>query len=373
MVTSSVLANRGDEAMLRVVVGQLRLRGVDPVTVLYSGQDSLSDLEASEEHRDLAAFFASSQCYQETMEVICLLARHEHVLVIGADVLDGTYGVGRTQQNLRLLEFADRLGLSARICGFSVSDVPAGSVAEAYRSVPDSVRLFVRDPLSRSRLEQLLPGRCEQVADLAFLLEPADPEEMPADLRMHLVEGPPPIAFCASRHLMGEDASRQDALADAAGLLAERLESSILLVPHHPGDLPLLDRMRERIEQVVHGRAYRTGLLPAAVVKRVLGSCRHVISGRMHTSIAALGMARPVTCLPYRGKFRGMLSLFDLDDAVLDDAEVPHEPASICDVLTARVSAGEAEISRITDKLEGVRELALRNFDGLDWRASVHG
>ena len=86
----------------------------------------------------------------------------------------------------------------------------------------------------------------------------------------------------------------------------------------------------------------------------------------MHLAIATLGMGRPVTCFPYQGKFEGQFEHLRLPlEGLIPIAELSRSPEEIAARLAARIEASDAEAAHIQAQLPRIRELALKNFEGL--------
>ena len=88
-----------------------------------------------------------------------------------------------------------------------------------------------------------------------------------------------------------------------------------------------------------------------------------ILTSRMHLAIAALGSGVPVACMPYLGKFEGLLKHFGFDGITIepDRAVVPAElSAFLLSVLPRR----EALRRQVAERLPDVRQAALLNLGG---------
>ncbi|MFP4354888.1 MAG: polysaccharide pyruvyl transferase family protein [Phycisphaerae bacterium] len=363
-----VPANCGDEAMLWVVLNELRKRGRS-VKVIQTGPQELSLPEVcpgAELVEGIHPYFTTTRSRKERLLLLRQFRHCRDLIVIGADVLDGTYSKDKAVQTFRCLQMAHSCGIHARVLGFSLSAEPSGPLAESIRSLPDSVRLMARDPLSAERLRSVAGPRVEQVADLAFLFEAAGQEQVPPEVRTFIEDCQGPLlGLSATPLLMDSRIDAQRRIARAMGMLARSTGGRILLVQHHPKDLETCSILQQAISQDAEGASMIVPFLPAAVAKTVIRHCNHVFSGRMHVAIAALSCRRPVTCFPYRGKFRGLMQMFEIDNSLLDVDDIPEDPERICELFAERVEQSDVEAARIQDHLPGVMAMARRNFDGL--------
>lgn len=107
---------------------------------------------------------------RQTLVAQLKLASYSEIVLLGADVLDGVYGPEDINWRIAVVDQASRLGVKVSILGASFSEDPAQSTILALRSLPSSVTIFSRDPISLRRMVRLLEREITQAADLAFLL-----------------------------------------------------------------------------------------------------------------------------------------------------------------------------------------------------------
>jgi len=258
------------------------------------------------------------------------------MFLIGADVLDGRYSVAQSVARLEFCRFFASFGCEVTITGFSFNGVAPAPVCEAFRALPDSVRLCARDPVSRARIEQLLGRQVEQVADLAFLIH-ARREGPRASAALSWIagqrgRGSSVYAFCPcrlavqSKHGSASDSesARADLVVEFFSEAAHRLRfedptAAFVLLSHDVrgahNDHALCMRISEQI-----GSRGTTLLVPpdatSAEIKGILADCDGLLTGRMHCGIAALGAGTPAAFLDYQGKVEGLLQLFGLETAI---------------------------------------------------------
>ena len=209
-------------------------------------------------------------------------------------------------------------------------------MCQAFRALPDAVRLCARDPVSRARVEQVIGRQVEQVADLAFLIH-AQREGPRASAALSWIagqraRGSSVYAFCPcrlavhSKHSSASDSesARADLVVEFFSEAARRLRSedpaaAFVLISHDVrsahNDHALCMRISERIGSRDTTLLVSPDATPAEI-KGILADCDGLLTGRMHCGIAALGAGTPAAFLDYQGKVEGLLQLFGLETAI---------------------------------------------------------
>lgn len=367
--------NRGDQALLWAVLHELGRRNAGPLTVLTTSNQPVETVKESVSLRirsDLFSLFLTRRSFREELGFIRECGRHRSLVMIGADVLDEGYSVERSMASLHALARADRVGLATRILGFSVNGPPSGGLCERLVRLGGRTRLFIRDPESYKRLHEAgIPG-IEPAGDLAFLLEPASVDEIPAGLSDFIAaHSGSLIGLNLTKVVMdmyGREQERLGIVAEACGVLAREDGLRFLLIPH---DEPEGEEYLRRVGTMIHGKArdvFRvvTPLPHCRVLKRIAGQCMHVFTCRLHLGIATLGMGRPVTGFPYQGKFEGQFDLFGLShEGLIDAKRFPCSVDEMVALMRRRIAQSEELATQIQSRLPRIRELSMRNFDGL--------
>jgi len=367
--------NRGDQALLAVVIRELERRGCGPLTVLTTSSQPIMSLEPTEQRRiisDLYPLFLTRRSFREELKFPRVAARHQEMLMIGADVLDEGYGVERSVASMHALSVASRVGLRARIFGFSVNGPPSVGLRGRLMKLGQQTRLFVRDPESYRRLEEAgIPG-IERAGDLAFLLEPADTGELNADLRKFLDQSAGRLIGVNLTQVVlreyGLEEDRLRLMAEACVRLVKDDAQRIVLIPHdEPEGVEYLRAFQQRLESSIPGMSRLVDPLPhSRCLKRIAGLCTHVFTCRLHLGIATLGMGRPMTGFPYQGKFEGQFDLFGLShDGLIGPDRFPSTVDEMVGMMRSRIAESEKLAAQIQTRLPAVRELSLKNFDGL--------
>lgn len=367
--------NRGDEALLRSLLLGLQQRSCE-ATLVATGQGSLQFLEEFPEYpriHDSYLAFTTSQSSGELIRLLPQLATANEVVLVGADVVDEGYGLSRSHSTLRVLQACARMGIPARIVSFSINEPPSEALKRRFASIAAEARLFVRDPVSIRRLEAAGIPNITRAGDLAFLLEPAPLDAVPARIREFVeTAAGPVIGLNLIRKVLGDGQQFEQRLQQfiqACRRLATEDHCRFILLPHDD-----FEDSRDLLEVSQHLIAAGGGewsllvdpVPRAALAKRIAGLCAHVFTCRLHLGIATLGMGRPMTGFPYQGKFEGQFELFGLSpEGLIDAARFPKSADELTGLMRDRIAQSDKLARQIQSRLPAVRELSLRNFEGL--------
>lgn len=360
----------GDQAMLEVMREQLVRHGFKPTFVYLPGWRKIP-LRSAAPHTILNY---STRIPRRRWSTI---ARSGAMVLVGADVVDGSYGRKLPSRWIAKLGLAQEAGARVGIVSFSVSPEADPAIVEQLRAT-EGFHFTPRDPVSLARFTRATGQPATQSADLAFLLTPelraptavlADAwlaaRKAAGDTVMFVNVGGPTLARMPGDGVaVMEDVMRQWLDASAA--------RSIFLVPHdfRPtpyGDMDALERL---LAPLVAAFPERVAMLrPPFDAWDVKALCHHAdlaLSGRMHLAIACLGMGVPVVSVVYVGKFEGLMQHFGLAD---EDLLIETGVAPQADRILARIERVTAQRDRLSaiirSRLDAVKALAARNFDWL--------
>jgi len=285
------------------------------------------------------------------------LRRATRLLVIGADIADGSYRPRESLFRIRALQLADDFGVTASLVGSSWSEQPSGAVVKMMRTLPTSVTVCMRDARSLERFQ----SDCREargVADLAFALN---------------------INKTVTKHDDQVDALSQRIIVNVSGLLDNRLgiagsmgelvgsllesNHSVEMLPHviRSGDDDLIAIRKAVGEYVGHPNLLivEAAESPDQVRQRVR-SADLVVTGRMHLAILSLLEQVPPIILASQGKVEGMVAAFGLEWLALQPDE--ESLRELGDLVAMVSRSRSAIVDQIVFHLPAVRELALRNF-----------
>ena len=350
----SVVGSRGDEAMICAVLLDFHRRHPDGrVTIVTAAPHLERNGDAARIARQFGATYVYAWKGHFVLSSILRTVRAvkaTEVVVLGADCMDGFWGVRTSRILLAIADVCARLGLRSLLTPFSWNEKPAAAMIPAFRQVTPRLPIFVRDPVSLSRFNGQLPQvRARLTADIAFGLEPEFSlrvkkilAEMEADRqRGKLVLG---INLNPALKVDLAAVARQLKLVDAA----------IYCIPHDyrgAGDLG-------ELRQLGVGRLVEDEL-SAAELKALTSGLDALFTSRMHLGIAALGMGVPMGGFAYQGKFAGLLEHFDLPKELIVQPDRTEGFAAAVKVL---LSQNQALKRQIAERLSVVRQMAWEVF-----------
>lgn len=264
------------------------------------------------------------------MKVLNVLLKHSTVYVIGADIMDGTYGRSLTLQRLRLLKLAASLGLNAQVSGFSISNKILPVVKKNMLDLSDSVVIKSRDVESYQRMLSFIPERNTALTnDIAFIC-PDLPEVYRKAAFSNYLEwcnlihskGMKIIAVCPNS-IQARKSGIDNYIEGLQVLLNKFLEMERFAFVFLYHDIrPLCGNDTDStISKVLYDffvakgiDCYYTDAVKNGVeVKGYLSSVDFTVTGRMHFGISGLTYGKPMFGISYANKFEGMVKLFDVN------------------------------------------------------------
>lgn len=270
----------------------------------------------------------------------------ERVVVLGADSIDGAYGIRSISQRVSLLNVAVAQGRFAELANFSFRRNPSQDALTALRRLDRRVRLTARDKNSQRRAAEALQRKVEVFPDVAAYMKPSE-SALSGGLRAWVAQQARPVAVLVpNAHLAAFKDSGQKAVAArfsayAAGLLDAGF--AVVVLPHDvredPGDVALSEELAAAFPA-----EHVTLAVPrnAQEAKGLLGLVDVVVTARMHAGVAALSQGVPCVGLDYVDKFAGQFQWYRAEQFVLAWEDEPS-PLSVAELaLRASASPGEA-------------------------------
>ena len=328
ILPASTPGNLGDAAMILGLLHLLRSNGEKRFLLIdYSQHESWSD------ELGLSSGGVLPASLKDYMAWSFCLSKISHLYINGADVLDGKYSLERTLQRLRFAYFVAHAGIPVTITGFSMRDDPPEEVIYAFKKLPNSVRLCLRDPLSFDRVKKINSDSVKQVADLAFMLQPSLKTEYEKKiysvLQMQIDRGKIPVGFCLNLHSVKlshlKVSEKIDWLMSCMNNVLNRILSvhknvCPVFIPHDfrgdPNDVRINEALALKCGYEEDDFIIVNEAVSAPAVKMFCSKLRILITGRMHCGIAALGSGVPVIFFDYQGKVKGLTNFFDLNTSV---------------------------------------------------------
>ena len=362
----------GDVAMLNGALSALKASGITSVDVALPPPEEVDSAPFDNFIGGLDWFYKGNP--EDQARLHRHLDDYSHVLLVGADCIDGSYNPKSIIRRIELVGEAMRRGSRGRILGASFNENPDEQCVEALRHFPADGDILARDPASRHRMEQSIGRAIVQTADLAFLCPP-DPHHGLSSAVLEWIagqrgEGRRVVALNINANI----GRTIDGFVAAHRAIIERLleqRVSIVLVPNDVRTEKNDEYFLRLAARKFFGEAARwMRWLPArhpSATKAVLGAVDLLISSRMHAAILAAGAGRPSFCFVYQGKFEGLYDMLGLDQQSLlfSPDELVASPAAMADHALSALARAETLAATLRRSLPAVHQLAMRNVSGL--------
>lgn len=303
--------NIGDQAMVQAIVEQVD----GPVTLVVQREDSFVELVSGRGFvrvEVLPAFIRVDPPFRfaGAVRFSRLLHQASALIVVGADLMDGSYNITASLARVSALNLAARSGIEARVVGFSYSGAPERTLTSALRSLKGGPALFARDPVSYTRLVRHKVRNVTLSADVVFT---SKGRTSPADV---VIPSPRSFAVVNASGLIASRYSKQiDEYRFVFDAIRERGIQSIVVLPHvlsddSRSDLPICRELLARFGTTSDVLVART--LEPSEVRGLVANAEFVVTGRMHLAVMALSGAVPAWALGTQGKVEGLFEHFGL-------------------------------------------------------------
>lgn len=344
--------NLGDEALLQIIVGELRRRWPG------CGIDVLSADPAA----TARAYGVEATPRMDLSRVRGAIERADVVLSGGGGLLQNVTSLRSLLYYAGVIRSAVKAGKATMIFAQSVGPLDFWGRTIVRSFCKGVAAATVRDSRSRSLLAKLVPGvAIEQTADPVFLFEPGgEPLDLAAE---GLADAAVPLAVISVRKWQASDATAR-ALATAADRLAGKHGARVAFLPlGGPPDA-------EAATTVIRRCASTPVLLPdypLGQAAQVIARASLVIGMRLHALIIAARLGVPFVAVPYDPKVAALCA--DLRYP-LEPLFVPGETPPGPEEIERRIDAAWARRDELAAHLRAMRpeieRLAERNFDVLN-------
>jgi polysaccharide pyruvyl transferase WcaK-like protein len=373
----------GDEAMVVAAVDHLKSQGIDRIELVSYNikmEYPVSEI-GSFDMRDYFIYTSGFKFLQKALQFGCFVSQFEKFYFLGADLMDGYYSDYVTFKRVKLVEMAARMGVKSTILGFSFNKQPTKIAIESIKNLPDTVQLCTRDAVSQERLEKSIERSVKLVADVAFLLQPAQESDKVLSIDEWIDKQKKEERFIIGincNNQLVEKIKNQTAktlvkayIERLSSLFNARQNLSFLLIPHdfrsikgNSSDDTLAKLILEGLPAEMQSYCKKIPTpCRAAEIKAMVANVDLVVSGRMHLAIATLGQGVPVFCITYQGKFEGLFQHFGLKNMTLEPTDLlDSDPSVFVNYLVSSIENKNALDQQIQEKLPKVKELAKSNF-----------
>lgn len=370
----SLVGSKGDEAMLVSVISTLASAGRQVDIAVGAHWKALPPVLV---RAGAGAMLPIWDYSIDLTTVVRNMAPYREIVLIGADVMDGYYSASKSFRFFMIADLATRFGKRSSITGFSFNNNPAPSLQKLpFKEFSQGTRLCLRDPVSLDRFGKLSCGLGRLTADVAFLLQPDEDSSQLTSVRhwasCRRDDGEFVLGFNIHPALLPDNDAAMAGLVSASISALRKLLAegglSVLFISHDARATssdslsikPVFDALKADFDAHVHLiEADRS----AAELKAVAGLADAVFTGRMHLSIAALGMGVPVAWATYQGKFEGLAKHFNLPDWLLiEPSRLSGRPELLEQVLRRIVNEQDSLKSVVGERLLQIKELSRDNL-----------
>ncbi|MEA2720119.1 MAG: hypothetical protein QOJ39_1983 [Candidatus Eremiobacteraeota bacterium] len=344
--------NLGDEALLQVIVEQLRARWPGCAVEVLSGDPPAT----------ARAYGVEATPRMDLGKVRAAIDRADVVLSGGGGLLQNVTSLKSLLYYTGVLRSAVAAGKSAIVFAQSVGPLDFWGRAIVRNFCKGISGATVRDERSRALLSSLLPGvPVERGADPVFLFQPGG---APLDLAAEGLAGDDaPLVIVSVRKWQGADATAHT-MSNVVDRLAGRHGARVAF-------LPLGGPPDAEVSTTIIRRCASTPVLlpdyPLGQAAQVIGRASLVIGMRLHALIIAARLGVPFLALPYDPKVTSLLEDLRYPARPLF---VPGEPPPPPSEIAARIDEAWARRAELAAHLQSVRpeieRLAERNFEVLN-------
>lgn len=368
----TVFGSLGDDAMLTSIVTQARKRNSTVRIVIITANESASSLVR--DHGFEAIEIWGRQNYVKLLRSEVLTNGVDAVVVIGADVMDGSYSEEFSLRMLVTANVACKLGVPTSVVGFSFNLNANPRLSEVYSRLENGIKFYVRDEISLKRFERFTRTRGILVADSAFCLDPDQGEEelyswvnsKRASGKIVLGVNIHPMLFKREEHRR----KSVDNLTEVLFRLSNLRNVAFVFMPHDHrdvfGDHISLDPIYQSLVKFGVSDVFYAKGATSSRIKAMVGCLDAVITGRMHLSIASLGMGVPVFCFSYHGKFEGLLRHFSLPLWLAPEATILLERDELLTEVVRFVDQHPELRQIVISAWPAVKKASERNYEVFD-------
>jgi len=257
------------------------------------------------------------------------LSRADRIVVLGADSIDGAYGIRSISQRVSLLNVAVAQGRSAELANFSFRKNASQDALAALRQLDPRVRLTARDRNSQERIIAALRRDVGVFPDVAAYMQPSSTPTVDELADWIGSRGRPTAVLVPNTHLAAFNGTGHEEVRRRFASYVSALNEAgfaVVVLAHdireEPGDVALS-------QDLVAGTDPQTCRVAvprnAQEAKGMLGAASVVVTARMHAGVAALSQGIPCVGLDYVDKFTGQFEWYGADEYVVawEDRPLP--------------------------------------------------
>ncbi|MEM1171816.1 MAG: polysaccharide pyruvyl transferase family protein [Cyanobacteria bacterium P01_H01_bin.35] len=375
----------GDEAMVLATSDYLKQEGIENISLIDHLKNKTHPVEVIE-NINLSNFLSYQSWYKFIISFIYAgwkINQYERLYCLGADMIDGYYSNYVTLRKVKIVEIASILGLSTGILGFSYNRQPTNISKQLLSGLPPKVFLGARDKTSYQRLIDSISHSVNLVADVAFLLKPAE-QSQTLDKVLEWINNQKSqnkIVLGINIHPLLLKKLEGITANDLVQVLAKTItklhkdnqQLSFIFLPHDirtvggTNDDILSKKVIENLPSEVASSCFKIPF--PCLTREIKAIVKHidcVLTGRMHLGIACLGQGTPIACITYQGKFEGLYQHFNLEPLFIEPKQlfVPNQN-ELVELVNKLIDQRQSLHEQVVSKLDEVKELSQENFTSI--------
>ena len=362
-------SNIGDRAQCIGALNALRGLTDAPIRMIQASKESVPPFS---EHANV---LIDSQFYklflfegdlESQLKWIMFLRNAQVVFMIGADSFDESYSVSQSHGKLAAIALSGRLGIPTRVISFSINQLSSGGIRR-MNSLPESVYLYARDPISFKRLNSADVKNALLTADLSFLVSPSESISDQRVANFLVADERRIVGINFTYPMFSRGVSIEDRLrylSDAFYELATVENVRFLLLPNSRDQR---DAFFASFHAMLEARQSGISCLvdpipPPEELKRIIHSCYYMFSVSLHMSLFALSVCVPVTCFPYFGKFEGIFGECGIADSKILLESLPETSSELAGQLREHFQMCQLRRDSLRSNLHRIKETSRDNF-----------
>lgn len=305
-----------------------------------------------------------------------IINRHSLVYILGADIMDGTYGYYGSMDRLRMLSIANKIGVKNEMSAFSISNEILPSIKKEIIKLSKHTIIKARDIDSYNRLRKFLPKeKLLLTNDIAFICPEVSSIYKGAAYEKYLdwlsnikKKSEKIIGFCPNS-IQAKKVGLETYLKSMILLIDNFLKrDNFSIVFFYHDTRPLCNFETDKtISEKLFSYFIKSNVncyFPNQILNGVelKGYLRHIdftVTGRMHLGISGITSAKPMFGICYANKFEGMVQLFGISP---EKCLVEYDDLTESQKVIDQFIYDFEEIKSKTKNIEYIKEDTFKNY-----------
>lgn len=359
----------GDQAMILSLINKIKEKYPNANIAILNLYSSIEDGFLLNNGIDIKVYNINTDLEKTLTEI---KDKYTDLLVIGADILDGGYGIQHSLKYFEAMEIANRHNKRVQIEGFSFNKTKQKQIINTINKVSTFATLCVRDLISYKRLQEHGCKNLIQVTDMSFLLNISSykksnyAEALYKKLEKIKKTGIDIIGL----HLTSKTNKDANAFIDKISeSLKEYKNAQIVILPH---DIRILQTklsdynmgllINQKLTEAGYNCINAYDLDNIIDVKYIVSLLDLLISSRMHIVISALSSNVPALSFVYQDKFEGLYSLYNFKNKTMFNSD-SFSPKDLAENIKYILTHRKQTKNMLEKRNVNVFKLSKKNFE----------